>query len=88
MSWEHFFITLHRYYSNLRQETMMSSDTQHIYRHRPPTKGITPDEMEGLIAVLELIKVVSEQVCNFFSFNFSPISFHINLSIHVIVYLG
>ncbi|KAG1674320.1 Nuclear pore complex protein Nup205 [Nymphon striatum] len=61
VSWDHFFSALHRYYSNLRQETMVSSDTQHIYRHRPATKGITPDEMDGLITVLELIKVVTEQ---------------------------
>jgi nuclear pore complex protein Nup205 len=48
---------IYRYFSNLKQEVLPSTDT--VYRHRLFNKGITPQEIQGLHAVLELIKVVA-----------------------------
>ena len=56
ISWEHFFASLHRYFNNLRQETLPVPDT--IYRHKPLTKGITPQEVYGLQSVLRLTRTV------------------------------
>jgi len=56
ISWEHFFASLHRYFNNLRQETLPVPDT--IYRHKTLTKGITPQEVQGLQAVLKLTRIV------------------------------
>ncbi|KAG8189490.1 hypothetical protein JTE90_018142 [Oedothorax gibbosus] len=62
VSWDHFFATLHRYYSSLHEEMPPSLDRQYNYPpQRMHTKGITPQEVKGLIAVLQLIaKVVSQ----------------------------
>lgn len=65
VSWDHFFHSLHQYFTNLCQETFQQSmmpigDT--IYHrtsiHRPMTRGISPAEIQGLIAVLRLIQTV------------------------------
>lgn len=56
ISWEHFFASLHRYFNNLRQETLPVPDT--IYRHKPLTKVITPQEVQGLQSVLRLIRTI------------------------------
>lgn len=62
VSWDHFFASLRQYFSNLKQEghmqnMMPTSDT--IYRvNRPLTRGISPTEIDGLTAVLQLIQVV------------------------------
>lgn len=56
ISWDHFFSSLHRYFNNLRQESLPVPDT--IYRHKPLTKGITPREVQGLQAVLKLTRTV------------------------------
>ena len=59
MSWDHFFASLHQYFANLKQETQVAtSDT--IYRLRSMTKGISPEEIGGLAAVLKLVTVVSD----------------------------
>ncbi|RZF40837.1 hypothetical protein LSTR_LSTR003347 [Laodelphax striatellus] len=58
VTWDHFFTSLNRYYCNLRQEAAPTSDT--IYRHRPFTKGITPQEIQGLLVVLGVIRSVAE----------------------------
>ncbi|KAM7343656.1 nuclear pore complex protein Nup205 [Cochliomyia hominivorax] len=57
LSWEHFFSCLSRYYANLKQEYYSTSDT--IYRNRITSRNINPDEIEGLRAVLEVIKAVT-----------------------------
>ncbi|XP_023291874.2 nuclear pore complex protein Nup205 [Lucilia cuprina] len=57
LSWEHFFSCLNRYYTNLKQEYHTASDT--IYRSRISSRNINPDEIEGLRAVLEVIKAVT-----------------------------
>lgn len=58
ISWDHFFTSLNRYYFNLRQEPISKADT--VY-HRPiQPRGITPQEIQGLQAVLSLIRAVAE----------------------------
>lgn len=58
ISWDHFFTSLNRYYFNLRQEPISKADT--VY-HRPiQPRGITPYEIQGLQAVLSLIRAVAE----------------------------
>ncbi|KAJ4431675.1 hypothetical protein ANN_20275, partial [Periplaneta americana] len=58
VSWDHFFQSLNRYYSNLRQELPPTTDT--VYRHRNYPRGITPQEIQGLQAVLAVVRAVAE----------------------------
>ncbi|KAI9590013.1 nuclear pore complex protein Nup205 [Glossina fuscipes] len=58
LSWEHFFSSLTRYYTNLRQEYCSSTET--IYRSRAVKRAINPNEIEGLGVVLEVIRSVAE----------------------------
>ncbi|VEN41265.1 unnamed protein product [Callosobruchus maculatus] len=59
LSWDHFFMSFSQYYNNLRQETPPQADT--VYRNRPSFhKGVSPQEIEGLHAVLLLIRTVAE----------------------------
>ncbi|XP_050530233.1 nuclear pore complex protein Nup205 isoform X2 [Daktulosphaira vitifoliae] len=57
LTWDHFFKTFLRYYTNLRQENIPPSDT--VYK-RSSQKGITSLEIQGLQAVLKLIRNVAE----------------------------
>ncbi|KAL5274824.1 NUP205 family protein [Megaselia abdita] len=57
ISWDHFFGTLARYYTNLRKEQCPVTDT--IYRNKSLNRVINPIEVEGLAAVLSIIKVVA-----------------------------
>lgn len=58
ISWDHFFTSLNRYYFSLRQEPISKADT--VY-HRPmQPRGITLQEIQGLQAVLSLIRAVAE----------------------------
>lgn len=60
VTWDHFFMSFTQYYNNLRQEVAAATDT--VYRHRTPYhKGITPQEIEGLHAVLLLIRTVADE---------------------------
>ncbi|XP_054717049.1 nuclear pore complex protein Nup205-like [Uloborus diversus] len=58
VSWDHFFATLHRYYSSLHEEVPSVLDMRYAYPQRMHSKGITPQEVQGLIAVLQLIAKV------------------------------
>ncbi|GFS37681.1 nuclear pore complex protein Nup205 [Nephila pilipes] len=58
VSWDHFFATLHRYYNSLHEEVPPTLDRQYSYPQRMHLKGITPQEVQGLIAVLQLIAQV------------------------------
>ncbi|KAJ8683712.1 hypothetical protein QAD02_019504 [Eretmocerus hayati] len=58
ISWDHFFNSLNRYYFNLRQELPPTQDT--MYRQRGHPKGITPSEVKGLEAVLQVVQVVAK----------------------------
>ncbi|XP_063977715.1 nuclear pore complex protein Nup205 [Diachasmimorpha longicaudata] len=58
ISWDHFFNSLCLYYYNLRQELPPSQDT--IYRQRSHPKGITPQEVKRLEAVLNVVQVVAK----------------------------
>ncbi|XP_057651912.1 nuclear pore complex protein Nup205 [Diorhabda carinulata] len=59
LSWDHFFVSFSQYYNNLRQEAPPQTDT--IYMTRAPYhKGVSPQELEGLHAVLLLIRTVAE----------------------------
>ncbi|KAL0280136.1 UNVERIFIED_CONTAM: hypothetical protein PYX00_001520 [Menopon gallinae] len=59
ISWDHFFNSINRYFSNLRQEHPPTNDT--VYRHRGFPKGITAQEIQGLHAVLAVIRMVAEK---------------------------
>lgn len=58
ISWDHFFNSLSRYYYNLRQELPPSQDT--VYRQRCHPKGIMPQEVKGLEAVLLVVQVIAK----------------------------
>ncbi|XP_018377044.1 PREDICTED: nuclear pore complex protein Nup205 [Trachymyrmex cornetzi] len=58
ISWDHFFNSLNRYYYNLRQELPPSQDT--VYRQRCHPKGIMPQEVKGLEAVLLVVQVIAK----------------------------
>ncbi|CAK9815211.1 Nuclear pore complex protein Nup205 [Anthophora plagiata] len=58
ISWDHFFNSLSRYYINLRKELPPSQDT--VYRQRSHPKGITPEEVKGLEAVLLVVQVIAK----------------------------
>jgi len=60
ISLDHFFSSLQQYYNNLRQETPVGPDHT-IYRTKPMTRGISPQEVEGLMAVLELLTTLAKR---------------------------
>ena len=57
ISWDHFFSSLARYYANLRQEQNPGTET--VYRNRAMSRNINPQEIAGLQAVLQVIRVVA-----------------------------
>lgn len=57
LSWDHFFNSLTRYYTNLRQEQNPVTDT--VYRNRAINRNINPQEIAGLQAVLHVIRSVA-----------------------------
>ncbi|KAK2146220.1 hypothetical protein LSH36_623g00003 [Paralvinella palmiformis] len=57
VSWDHFFMSMHQYYTNLRQELPMTSDLAHVYRHRH--RAISSQEVDGLIAVVQLLRQIA-----------------------------
>ncbi|GJQ87127.1 hypothetical protein Trydic_g23975 [Trypoxylus dichotomus] len=58
ITWDHFFGSFNQYYSNLRQEMPPLTDT--VYKQRTTYhKGITTQEVQGLQAVLKLIRVIA-----------------------------
>ena len=63
VSWDHIFTSLNQYYASLRRETPSSTDMSHSYRSQLRT--ITPQELEGLIAVLQLTRRVITEVSSF-----------------------
>ncbi|CAH1170192.1 unnamed protein product [Phaedon cochleariae] len=59
LSWDHFFMSFSQYYNNLRQEAPPQTDT--VYRSRASyNKGVSPQELDGLHAVLLLMRTVAE----------------------------
>ncbi|KAK5642892.1 hypothetical protein RI129_009059 [Pyrocoelia pectoralis] len=58
ISWDHFFLSFNQYYNNLRHEMGPTTDT--MYRRAIHHKGITPQEIKGLHAVLKLIRTIAE----------------------------
>ena len=72
VSLDHFFYSLSQYHQNLRQEAgpnsgggggaMSALGLDHpIYRTKPLTRGISPQEVEGLAAVLDLLIVLARR---------------------------
>ncbi|XP_063595108.1 nuclear pore complex protein Nup205-like [Penaeus indicus] len=59
LAWEHFMTALTQYYNNLRQEEPGAMDT--MYRSRGTPRGITPQEVQGLLAVLQLMSMVAKK---------------------------
>ncbi|XP_059473287.1 nuclear pore complex protein Nup205 [Neocloeon triangulifer] len=59
ISWSHFYRAMHRYASNLSQETQVSA-TDSVYRPRGMPRGINPQELMGLHGVLALIRAVAD----------------------------
>ncbi|EFA00605.1 nuclear pore complex protein Nup205 [Tribolium castaneum] len=57
LSWDHFFTSFAQYYNNLRQELPPVTDT--VYRNTY-LKGVSPQELEGLHAVLLLIRTIAD----------------------------
>ncbi|KAK3098344.1 hypothetical protein FSP39_018633 [Pinctada imbricata] len=57
-SWNHFFASLHQYYSSLRYERPTGGDITH---RAPMVRGITPHELDGLLCVLQITRTVAEQ---------------------------
>ncbi|VVC40662.1 Armadillo-like helical,Nucleoporin Nup186/Nup192/Nup205 [Cinara cedri] len=57
LTWDHFFKTFLRYYTNLRQENIPPTDTVYKRSHQ---KGITALEIQGLQAVLQLVRNVAK----------------------------
>jgi nuclear pore complex protein Nup205 len=56
ISWDHFFTSIARYYTNLRQEQQPGSET--VYRNRALSR-INPQEIAGLQAVLLVTRTVA-----------------------------
>jgi hypothetical protein len=68
VSWDHFFESLQRYYGGMRRETPSAREMSGGAPFRPPpVRAITPQELEGLCAVLELTRTIAEQVWFMFS---------------------
>lgn len=59
LSWDHFFNSLTRYYVNLRQEQNPRTET--VYGNRAVNRNISPQEIEGLQAVLGVIRSVASE---------------------------
>ncbi|XP_045608227.1 nuclear pore complex protein Nup205 [Procambarus clarkii] len=59
LAWEHFMTALTQYYNNLRIEEPGAMDT--MYRARGTPRGITPQEVQGIQAVLQLVTMVAEK---------------------------
>jgi nuclear pore complex protein Nup205 len=57
LSWDHFFSSFAQYYNNLRQELPPIADT--VYRNTY-LKGVSPQELEGLHAVLLVIRSIAD----------------------------
>lgn len=63
ISWDHFFWSFNLYFSSLRQDIRPESPFQDPNRSTTVyNKGITPQELEGLIVVLKLIQTVAAWV--------------------------
>ena len=62
VSLEHFFLSLSQYHENLRQyhQTDTRPDMT-IYRTSQHTRGISPQEIEGLSSVLDLVTVLASR---------------------------
>ena len=59
LAWEHFMNALTQYYSNLKVEEPSAMDT--MYRVRGAPRCIKPQEVHGLLAVLQLLAAVAEK---------------------------
>ena len=62
MSWDHFFESLQQYYTSMRRETPGTREMAGPPFRSPPVRAITPQELEGLCALLVLTRTVAEQV--------------------------
>ena len=62
VSWDHFFESLQQYYTSMRRETPGTRETAGPPFRSPPVRAITPQELEGLCALLVLTRTVAEQV--------------------------
>ena len=56
LSWDHFISALSKYYQNLRIE---EPTVDSIYRSSRQVRAITPQELEGLVSVLQLMAAVA-----------------------------
>jgi len=63
VSWDHFFTSLNQYYVGLRQSVPRGGPAFHPHAAPlPGPRSITPQEVDGLKAVLQLIATVVRQV--------------------------
>lgn len=58
ISWDHFFNSFAKYYASLRQEQHPGTET--IYHSRALSRLISPQEIAGLQAVLEVVQAVAD----------------------------
>ena len=58
---DHFFQSLSQYHGNLQQSSRTGGPDHTIYRTQPLTKGISPQEVAGLSAVLDLVTVLADR---------------------------
>ena len=58
---DHFFQSLGQYHANLQQQGRQGGGESTIYRSQPLTRGISPQEVAGLTAVLELSTVLADR---------------------------
>ncbi|XP_025098310.1 nuclear pore complex protein Nup205-like isoform X3 [Pomacea canaliculata] len=61
VSWDHFFDSLIQYYASMRQESPAVMEHVGVPFRPPPVRTITPQELEGLCAVLKLTRTIAEQ---------------------------
>ncbi|CAG9760402.1 unnamed protein product [Ceutorhynchus assimilis] len=59
ISWDHFFQCFSQYYIKLKHDSPAQMDT--VYRIKPIHKSVNPEELEGLLAVLSLLRTIASQ---------------------------
>jgi nuclear pore complex protein Nup205 len=61
VSLDHFFSSLQQYFTNLRMDPAPGGPDHTIYRTKPMTRGISPQEVDGLTAVLLLLTTLARR---------------------------
>ena len=62
VSWDHFFESLQQYYTSMRRQTPGGREMGGAPYRSPALRAITPQELDGLCALLRLAQTVALQV--------------------------